>query len=892
MKNLKRVLSLALSTVMLMGMMVVGTSAANYSDVTSEHNEEAIEIMQAVGVMVGDGKGFNPDQKVTRNEMAVVMANLLDLKVEDYAGTNPFTDVPAWAAPFVAACKANGIVSGTSATTFNGEDTVTAAQAGLMMMKALGYFQYQNDFGDDWQLATVKQASKIDLYKDIEAGANTALTRNAVAQLALNTLKADVVDFTGEIGSDITTSDGTAISIGYRSEYSTLGAGTKNYNFAATGTDAQERLQLAEKLYGNDLRVTGSAEDSFGRPANRWTYKAKEVGVYAKDATLTYTDIVKASKIYSDLGLSSNHVAAVTVDGVVADSAFVVAKNSGTKTDSILVGGQKDVGVGTTVEVYYDIDADTVEICAYNTFVGVVTNVYPEATVPYITIGGITGATGDYEITGYEVDDIVLYTHDGNVITSVAPATKVGNLEVTSFTTNKVTAGGTTYTYNNFFVDDTAIVLESAYDLYLDKNGYVVYTELYVGADNYAYVLDTTSTPSGITEDVWTVKMVLADGSVVTAKTDNAVVDGDPKYNWVSYSVDKGIYTLYARTTDDTDMAGDKALIVNGQAAMTINDNGVGDPEIYYANENTVFVIHETGTNSYKTYTGIKNVPSIYTGAKAEVAVADAAVQYNTVSKVAGFVYVETASANIVNETAGVIYVAKASKSQRTTDSNGQYYVYNAVVDGEITTIKVSTTYTGNNFVNGELTVADAKLGNLTYNSKGLVNGTSLYSLGTGEATITGISTDRYKNGTIGLGGGRFTAAEDAVIYTVDGDGKIALTSFTAVGTDTNDTYYGVTKNGQIKTLFITKVGVATPVVTASISGSTITVNVSNNAATMTMSYSVTGQATVTETDMNVTDGTGVLNLTPNDSTGYVTIKVTNTVPGVGSAFAEYVVAY
>ena len=885
MKNLKRVLSLALSTVMLMGMMVVGTSAANYSDVTSEHNEEAIEIMQAVGVMVGDGKGFNPDQKVTRNEMAVVMANLLDLKVEDYAGTNPFTDVPAWAAPFVAACKANGIVSGTSATTFNGEDTVTAAQAGLMMMKALGYFQYQNDFGDDWQLATVKQASKIDLYKDIEAGANTALTRNAVAQLALNTLKADVVDFTGEIGSDITTSDGTAISIGYRSEYSTLGAGTKNYNFAATGTDAQERLQLAEKLYGNDLRVTGSAEDSFGRPANRWTYKAKEIGVYAKAATLTYTDIVKASKIYSDLGLSSNHVAAVTVDGVVADSAFVVAKNSGTKTDSILVGGQKDVGVGTTVEVYYDIDADTVEICAYNTFVGVVTNVYPEATVPYITIGGITGATGDYEITGYEVDDIVLYTHDGNVITSVAPATKVGNLKVSSFTTNKVTAGGTTYTYNNFFVDDTAIVLDSAYDLYLDKNGYVVYTELYVGSDNYAYVLDETAAPSGITEDVWTVKMVLSDGTVVTAKTDNATADGSLEYNWVSYSVENGIYTLYARTTDNTALS-DTALIVNGQAAMTVNSS------TFYANENTVFVIHENGTNSYKTYTGIKNVPSIYTGSKAAASVADAAVQYGA-GNIANFVYIDTVSANIVNETAGVIYVAKASRSQRTTDSNGQYYVYNAVVDGEITTIKVSTTYTGNNFVNGELTVADAKLGNLTYNSKGLVNGTSAYSLGTGEAIVSGIATDRYKNGTIGLGGGRFTAAEDAVIYTVDGDGKIALTSFTAVGTDTNDTYYGVTKNGQIKTLFITKVGVATPVVTASISGSTITVNVSNNAATMTMSYSVTGQATVAENDMNVTDGTGMLTLTvPSGATGYVTVKITNTVPGVGSAFAEYVVAY
>ena len=42
MKNLKRVLSLALSTVMLMGMMVVGTSAASFNDVDASNNLEAI----------------------------------------------------------------------------------------------------------------------------------------------------------------------------------------------------------------------------------------------------------------------------------------------------------------------------------------------------------------------------------------------------------------------------------------------------------------------------------------------------------------------------------------------------------------------------------------------------------------------------------------------------------------------------------------------------------------------------------------------------------------------------------------------------------------------------------------------------------------------------------
>ena len=73
MRNLKRVLSLGMTAAMITGLMVVGTSAAGYSDVSTEDNVEAIEVLQSVGVMVGDENGdFNPDQLVTRNEMAAL----------------------------------------------------------------------------------------------------------------------------------------------------------------------------------------------------------------------------------------------------------------------------------------------------------------------------------------------------------------------------------------------------------------------------------------------------------------------------------------------------------------------------------------------------------------------------------------------------------------------------------------------------------------------------------------------------------------------------------------------------------------------------------------------------------------------------------------------------
>ena len=158
MRNLKRALSMLLSSTMVLGMVAMGGSAAGYQDVDDSYNKEAIEVLQAVGIMTGDENGdFNPDGIVTRNEMAVIMSNLMAYNVATYAGTSPFTDVPEWAEPYVAACYTNGITAGISDTLYGGDQTVTTSQAALMIMKALGYFQYQSDFGGDWQLSSITQ---------------------------------------------------------------------------------------------------------------------------------------------------------------------------------------------------------------------------------------------------------------------------------------------------------------------------------------------------------------------------------------------------------------------------------------------------------------------------------------------------------------------------------------------------------------------------------------------------------------------------------------------------------------------------------------------------------------------------------------------------------------
>ena len=194
MRNLKRALSLTLASIMLLGMMIVGTSAASFPDVDDNNNVEAIEVLNAVGVMIGDNGNFKPDAPVTRNEMAVIMAKLLlgTYAADSYVGTHPFTDVPSGADKFVAACYASSIVAGTSATTYDGQSTVTAVQAAAMMLRALGYENLSKGAAR-WDQPVAAKANEINLFEGMNGNGNAPMNRDSVAKLALNALQATMV---------------------------------------------------------------------------------------------------------------------------------------------------------------------------------------------------------------------------------------------------------------------------------------------------------------------------------------------------------------------------------------------------------------------------------------------------------------------------------------------------------------------------------------------------------------------------------------------------------------------------------------------------------------------------------------------------------------------------
>ena len=637
MRNLKRALSLGLTATMISGLMVMGSSAASYADVTSKQNEEAIEVLKTVGIMVGDENGkFNPEAKVTRNEMAVVMCNLLDYTVASYKGTSPFTDVPEWAEPYVAACYTNGITSGYDAKTYGGSDTVTTGQAALMLLKALGYFQYSADFGSDWLVETTKNGSTAGLFDGVATGAKEALTRNDVAQMVLNALEADLVK-AEKNGSDVQVGD-IVISGGKATYDSRTGTDSKYAKIDNTKVDGKYTIQLGEDLYKGDLVKADGADDDFGRPSVKWTYENKEIGTYADDADAVYTATVEkqdlydlvGSDVYNDLK-NGDADFTVVVDGVAQKvnlSDYIVKNNDDD-------AGKDVIKKGATTEVFIDDDSNDVVITVINSYVAQVDGDYDknDEELDLKALDGTelpaddtTLSADDFDyLDTYSDEDYVLVTVANKEIKTIALAETVEG-KVTGYTQKKnVTVDGTKYEYSKNYTkavdEEMKYDLNEAYTVVLDANGYVVYSDASDSTEDYVYVakLAETGGAKGNLE---------ADAYFIDGTNEVIVVDNDEDFDvkdldaasGVWYAFDKksnGKYELTAVKSDDQKTgtpSKDDTITTNGKATV---DYGASTVK---ANNDTIFVVNDD--DDITVYTGIKNVPDVTAGSKgANVAV-------------------------------------------------------------------------------------------------------------------------------------------------------------------------------------------------------------------------------------------------------------------------------
>ena len=896
---MKKLLALVLALVMSMSLVTISNAA--FKDADKIDYKEAVDVMNAVGVFVGDEKGnFNAKDNLTREQAAKIVAYLeLGSKAADaLAGGATFTDVAStrWSAGFVGYCAKAGVVNGVGNSKFDPAGQLTALQFGKMLLVELGYdAKAEGMVGTDWAINTSKLMAGTKLMDGISGSVNQVLTREKAAQMCLNALEAPMVTYDTK-GSTITV-DGTKINFGAsvaKYETSTV---AKDQNISKEKlTSGEYTVELGEKLY-KDLKKN-STTDAFERPATEWMLKAKSIGTYADAADLSYTATVEIGTIYSDLGLSKG----------IDDSKVTYyedGRNLSSSWNQDIVKGSKveKGGNGTLLEVYYNDDAESLTVIAINTYVGKITASYKASTTKdaYVTFTAKTGAGSSYETDdSYSKDDIVLYTYSSKAgdagVKSMALAEKVTG-KMNGFTAEKnVTVDGTTYKKSANGTPITAGMNTSVgkdVSVYLDQYGYAAF----VDADDtlqYAVILAYEKGSrlesarakllftDGTTKKVDVKALKKNDGTTVTPVNlaDYASANSDlNQYDVVSYTVNSDEEYTLTLAADARDAVVGSAKITKGIPSLAGTASGDGynvgtaNSGRLYANGKTTFlVIDESGTDTtYTSYTGIANVPNIEWKSGTYTAPITLLTEGNTIAKIVVVAKTKVASETnnlyISDGSKAVTFIKGGSAGQSYTKDLGYYYEYDAIIDGAETKIKTDFEVKYYSILTG-----------VSYNSKGVATGygdIAYMDINTpatkkdGDKLFTAVGTEATTNSVVKIDTKFYAFDDDCKVYYIGTDGTLIASAPASIGKDTNDQVWFKLTDGLLSTVFIKVVD------------ETSAVNPSNGTVAVKLVKDAAGKVTLqyTNSDAAAVAYTGTVTIT-NTTNGYTT-----TVDLVGGSF-------
>jgi len=836
MRTLKKALSLVLVLAMVFALAVPGFAAntakkaSDFKDYSKVTNKEAVDVLTAIGVINGNADGtFAPEGKFTRAEAATLVSYLtLGKTVADALPTSAtkFSDVPAthWAAKYVQYCADAGIVNGVGNGKFDPDAKLTSTQWALMLLGALGYNAKNEGIGGaGWELATTRLAMKAGVASDTEL--TGAFNRDMAAKFAFNTLTADIVEYATN-GTNITIGDAT-ISTG-ASAAKTVAQGSYPDYTTATTTDGKEAtVQFCEAHFG-DLKLTTGTSTGLMRPASgAWTYKingkTETVCNVAKTAAYTFV----ATKSYTGTALDSKEDVAGMLNKTLKITKTADQLTFADNANFYVNGDKKattgtyttDIKAGDTVEVYVDSTTKTTvtDIIVTRYTVTEVTAIR-DLTASQIKANenngdaAVVAATKNISLKDngtvyntkfagfdYKVGDTVLIAKKGNeVLASKATTTVSGAVSKVTGTT--ATVAGTDYTV----ADVSGLTVAAGKDskTFVVADGFIWGTTTTVSKD-YVMVIGVSNTAigdEGLGEtQYYNVRYVDMTGTVTTVKAAVIVTKAASSTTVSAPAAVNKFYTV----SDDTTNTGMKKLAEVASANYKtgdLNNNKLANnqPVIaagIIANANTVFVL-KTAANTYKTYTGIANVPNYSKGSTAVTA-------YAVVDGYASVVYIDLTSATASSTDAkDVIYVLDADSIGTGYDAekNATYDIYNAIVNGEKTQIKVTKdsaiddglcvvgSYDGNGFVK----TATAVKNDVT---KGYTKETVSSAAVTFSAPALTVE-----------GKGTYFVADDAVVYVIDATTKNVTTVGAAdlVGTVTG-TYtlvYKSTNNATVTAIY------------------------------------------------------------------------------------------
>ena len=376
MKNFKKVLALVLVLATLLGLATMA-SATEYKDADQIDTsyDEAVKVLDLIETMQGYPNGeFRPTANITREEAAKLIA-IFDNKDADistyYTSINPFADEKGrWGESYVGYGYRAGIIAGMNATTFAPTANVTGTQFLKMALVTLGYDQEAEGFvGSSWAVNVLALARKLDLIDGLADGwkPEADLTRQEAAQILLNTLKADTVEYAQE-----------AKSANWKPTENKDGVWTFGGKLYLTVAGA---VKTGNKLYKDFKLAKDVSEDAFMRPYTKWVYdKDDDKTVEVMDSPkATFTTKFNACELLVALGVKENDtktkkvIAEYYINGALVSEDEITLQHTASKCKLKTDEYEKYGAQGTLTQVFKmknDKDETVYRICSIDTWLG------------------------------------------------------------------------------------------------------------------------------------------------------------------------------------------------------------------------------------------------------------------------------------------------------------------------------------------------------------------------------------------------------------------------------------------------------------------------------------------------------------------------------------------
>ena len=730
MRNLKKILALALALVMTLSLMTVANAFNDDKDIDAKY-DEAVTVLSALNVFKGvnDGSNFAPKQTITRAEVAAIIYRIVTGDVADnqagiYKDYAKFKDVAAnhWAAGYIGYCSNAELILG-DGTNFYPDQTVTGYQALAMILRAVGYDKNNEFQGNGWEIRTASTAQGLGILKNINQGTlGTAATREMVAEVLFQAILVPTVTYTPALGY---------------SQYVSIVGGTKNDTLGYRTFKLLNETVRESNVWGQPSTVwkldTAATFGCWSKP----TTTDKTLVSFADTPVASYTVKVDECEIAKDLGLNRPaNLEAAYIDGVsqtltsadvttnryptinpLATTSYVGAQGRLTEVYAMENGTYRLVEINTYLAVVSGVKAAytdrnghvipaTTTFTVYQNKQGTATKTYTYQsdafTVGQYALVKIVNPNGANTSVSYIAEatattpvtsgTVVRYTNGSG---TVAPTTTVGQANPYNDADKFILMGGTNY-------NNKQATLGKGYSVFADQYGNIIglaeMTNNYLVVEAIRWIHDGTLRGGYALADV-----VLADGSrvqnvtvstvggvaVTNTSTSSVQNIGNPKTAFVSdYWTNNSAYynhlTTYSVNADGTynlgyntaggdicfgnDNTAKSATITTGLTTIT---GAVAGSAINYvvANDSTVFLVKQAD-GTYTTYVGKNNVPSM----------TNATICYLTSGGYATVVLVTeyTVAANTF-----VAYVSDNAYTGRVTGLGNEYVVWKA--DGTAT---------------------------------------------------------------------------------------------------------------------------------------------------------------------------------------------------------------